>query len=78
MMYTVDPIDLRARIKASYACLLMVASHERKRLRRAERLRVLTPDETDFLTDCELFFHIPKCISREDFRETVLRYFDID
>lgn len=78
MLYPVDPLNLRLRMKVSFACLVMVVRHECKRLHRAEGLRVLTPEETDFLTDCELYFHKPSLISREDFRNIVLRYFNID
>lgn len=78
MLCTVDPIELRARMKTSFACLLMVARQERHRLRRAQKLRVLTPEETDFLADSELYFHKPSFIDRKGFRDIVLRYFNIE
>lgn len=71
-------IDLRFRMVSSFGCLLMVARHEYKRLHRASQLRILSPHETDFMSDYLLFVHKPSLLDRETFRHSVLSYFNID
>ena len=73
-----NTIDLRNRMKTSFACLQMVARHEYRRLRRARALRPLTFEETDFMADFELFNHAVPLMTKEAYRDSVLRYFDID
>ena len=73
-----NSINLRNRMKASKGCLLMVARHEYRRLCRAVHLRDMNHEEIDFLADCQLYYHKPPFIPYEVFRESVLRYFDID
>ena len=73
-----NSINLRNRMKTSKGCLLMVARHEYRRLCRGISLRELSHEEIDFLADCQLFYHEPPLIPYEVFRESVLRYFDID
>lgn len=65
-------------MKTSKGCLLMVARHEYRRLRKASFLRCLEKEEVDFVCDYELWDHKPPMIDYEVFRESVLRYFDID
>lgn len=73
-----DTIDLRDRMKSSFECLQMVARHEFRRLRRAQYLRPLEPNEIDFMADYEIWNHKPSLMTKEDFRRIVLSYFDID
>lgn len=73
-----NSIDLRNRMKTSFACLQMVARHEYRRLKRARALRTLEPEETDFMADYEIWNHKPSLMTKEDFRRIVLSYFDID
>lgn len=73
-----DTIDLRDRMKSSFECLQMVARHEFRRLRRAQYLRPLEPNETDFMADYEIWNHKPSLMTKEDFRRIVLSYFNID
>lgn len=71
-------IDLRNRMKTSFACLQMVARHEYRRLKRARALRTLTFEETDFMADFELFNHQVPLMTKEAYRDCVLKYFDIE
>lgn len=73
-----NSIDLRNRMKTSFACLQMVARHEVKRLKRAAALRPLDPDEIDFLADYEIWDKTSTLMSKQDFRRIVLKYFDIE
>lgn len=73
-----NTIDLRNRMKTSFACLQMVARHEYRRLKRARALRALTFEETDFMADFELFNHAVPLMTKEAYRDSVLRYFDIN
>lgn len=69
---------LRNRMKTSFACLQMVARHEYRRLRRARVLRTLSLEETDFMADYEMFNHAAPLMTREAYRDSVLKYFDIE
>ena len=71
-------IDLRNRMKTSFACLQMVARHEYRRLKRARVLRPLTFEETDFMADYELFNRRETLMTKEVYRTSVLKYFDIE
>lgn len=73
-----NSIDLRNRMKTSFACLKMVARLEYKRLRRACNLRPLTEEEIDFLADYEIWDKTYNLMSKQDFRRIVLKYFDIE
>ena len=73
-----NTIDLRNRMKTSFACLQMVARHEYRRLKRARALRPLTFEETDFMADYELFNRRETLMTKETYRDSVLRYLDID
>ena len=73
-----NTIDLRNRMKTSFACLQMVARHEYRRLRKACLLRPLTEDEIDFLADYQIWAHSTTFMTKEDFRRIVLSYFDIE
>ena len=73
-----NSIDLRNRMKTSFACLQLVARHEYRRLKRACALRPLTEEEIGFLTDYEIWNHSTKLMSKQDFRRIVLDYFDIE
>lgn len=73
-----NTIDLRNRMKTSFACLQMVARHEYRRLRRARALRPLTFEETDFMADYELFNRRETLMTKETYRDSVLKYFDIE
>lgn len=73
-----NSIDLRSRMKTSFACLQMVARHEYRRLKRARALRALTFEETDFMADYELFNHQVPLMTKEAYRDSVLKYFNID
>lgn len=73
-----NSIDLRNRMKTSFACLQMVARHEYRRLKRACALRQLTFEETDFMADYELFNHAVPLMTKEAYRDSVLKYFDIE
>lgn len=73
-----NSIDLRNRMKTSFACLQMVARHEYRRLRRACHLRPLTEEEIDFLADYEIWDKTSTLMSKQDFRRIVLAYFDIE
>lgn len=73
-----NAIDLRERMKTSFGCLQMVARHEYRRLRRARVLRTLTFEETDFMADYELFNHPVPLMTKEAYRNSVLKYFNID
>lgn len=73
-----NTIDLRNRMKTSFACLQLVARHEYRRLKRARALRPLTFEETDFMADYELFNHAVPLMTKEAYRDSVLKYFDID
>lgn len=73
-----NAIDLRNRMKTSFACLQMVARHEYRRLQRAKHLRILEPSETDFMADYEIWNHKPSLMTKENFRKIVLNYFDIE
>lgn len=73
-----NTIDLRNRMKTSFACLQMVARHEYRRLRRARTLRPLTFEETDFMADYELFNRRETLMTKETYRDSVLKYFDIE
>lgn len=73
-----NSIDLRNRMKKSFACLQMVARHEYRRLKRGRALRPLTFEEIDFMADYELFNHEVPLMTKEAYRDSVLRYFDID
>lgn len=71
-------IDLRYRMKSSFSCLQMVARHEYRRLKRARVLRTLTFEETDFMADYELFNHPIPLMTKEAYRDSVLKYFNIE
>ncbi len=71
-------IDLRNRMKTSFACLLMVARHEYRRLKRARALRPLEPEEIDFMADYEIWNYTATLMAKEEFRRIVLSYFDIE
>lgn len=71
-------IDLRNRMKSSFSCLQMVARHEYRRLKRARVLRTLTFEETDFMADYELFNHRVPLMTKEAYRDSVLKYFNIE
>lgn len=71
-------IDLRNRMKTSFACLQMVARHEYRRLKRARALRVLTYEETDFMADYELFNRPAPLMTNKVYRDSVLKYFNIE
>lgn len=71
-------IDLRNRMKTSFSCLQMVARHEYRRLKRARALRILTFEETDFMADYELFNHAVPLMTKEAYRDCVLKYFNIE
>lgn len=73
-----NSIDLRNRMKTSFACLQMVARHEYRRLKRARALRQLAFEETDFMADYELFNHAVPLMTKEAYRDSVLKYFDIE
>lgn len=73
-----DSLDLRNRMKSSFACLQMVARHEYSRIKRARVLRDLTFEETDFMADYELFNHDVPLMTKEAYRDSVLKYFNID
>ena len=73
-----NSIDLRNRMKTSFSCLQMVARHEYRRLKRARALRQLTFEETDFMADYELFNHAVPLMTKEAYRDSVLKYFDIE
>lgn len=73
-----NSIDLRYRMKKSFSCLQMVARHEYRQLKRARALRPLTFEETDFMADYELFNHRETLMTKEVYRDSVLKYFDID
>lgn len=73
-----NSIDLRNRMKKSFSCLQMVARHEYRRLKRGRALRPLTFEETDFMADYELFNHEVPLMTKEAYRDSVLKYFDID
>lgn len=73
-----NTIDLRNRMKTSFACLKMVARHEYRRLKRARALRPLTFEETDFMADFELFNHAVPLMTKEAYRDSVLKYFNIE
>ena len=73
-----NSIDLRNRMKTSFACLQMVARHEFRRLKRASALRPLEPEELDFMADYEIWDNTSTLMSKEEFRRIVLSYFDID
>lgn len=73
-----NSIDLRNRMKTSFACLQMVARHEYRRLRRACQLRPLTEEEIDFMADYEIWDHTATLMSKEEFRRIVLSYFNIE
>ena len=73
-----NSINLRNRMKTSKGCLLMVARHEYRRLKKAVALRRLEDNEIDFMCEYELWEHKPPMISYKAFRESVLKYFDID
>lgn len=71
-------IDLRKRMKTSFACLQMVARHEYRRLKRARVLRALTFEETDFMADYELFNRPVPLMTNKAYRDSVLKYFNIE
>lgn len=73
-----NSIDLRNRMKTSFACLQMVARHEYRRLKRARALRPLEPEEIDFMADYEIWDHTSTLMSKQEFRRIVLAYFDIE
>lgn len=73
-----NSIHLRNRMKTSFACLQMVARHEYRRLKRARVLRPLTFEETDFMADYELFNRRETLMTKEVYRTSVLKYFDIE
>lgn len=73
-----NTIDLRIRMKSSFSCLQMVARHEYRRLRRAKSLRLLEPEEIDFMADYEIWDHTASLMSKEEFRRIVLSYFNIE
>lgn len=73
-----NSINLRNRMKTSFACLQMVARHEYRRLKRSRALRTLTFEETDFMADYELFNHNVPLMTKDAYRDSVLKYFDID
>ena len=73
-----NSIDLRNRMKSSFGCLQMVARHEYRRLKRARILRTLTFEETDFMADYELFNHPVPLMTKDAYRDSVLKYFNID
>lgn len=77
-MVTAEVIDLRERMVFSFGCLLMVARHEYRILHRASKVRILSAQETDFMSDYLLYVHKPPLINRETFRQSVLSYFNID
>ena len=65
-------------MKKSFSCLKMVARHEYWRLRRARALRILTFEENDFMADYELFNHNVPLMTKEAYRNSVLKYFEIE
>lgn len=65
-------------MKTSFSCLQMVARHEYRRLRRARVLRTLEFEETDFMADYELFNHQVPLMTKEAYRDRVLKYFNIE
>ena len=73
-----NTINLRNRMKTSFACLQMVARHEYRRLKRARALRPLTFEETDFMADYELFNRRETLMTKDTYRGSVLKYFDIE
>ena len=73
-----NTISLRNRMKTSFACLQMVARHEYRRLKKARALRPLTFEETDFMADYELFNRRETLMTKETYRDSVLKYFDIN
>lgn len=73
-----NSIDLRNRMKTSFSCLQMIARREYRRLKRARALRPLTFEETDFMADYELFNHAVPLMTKEAYRDSVLKYFDIE
>lgn len=73
-----NSINLRNRMKTSFECLQMVARHEYRRLKKARALRTLTVEETDFMADFELFNHLGALMTKKAYRDSVLKYFDID
>lgn len=73
-----NSINLRNRMKTSFECLQMVARHEYRRLQKARALRILTVEETGFMADFELFNHWDTLMTKKAYRDSVLKYFDID
>lgn len=73
-----NTINLRSRMKTSFTCLQMVARYEYRRLKKARALRTLTVEETDFMADFELFNHWKTLMTKKAYRDSVLKYFDID
>lgn len=73
-----NSIDLRNRMKTSFACLQMVARHEFRRLKRASALRPLDPKEIDFMADYEIWNNTYTLMSKQEFRRIVLAYFNIE
>lgn len=73
-----NSIDLRNRMKTSFACLQMVARYEYSRLKWARALRPLEPEEIDFMADYEIWDHTATLMSKQEFRRIVLDYFDIE
>ena len=65
-------------MKSSFACLQMVTRREYRRLKRARVLRTLSFEETDFMADYELFNHDVPLMTKEAYRDSVLKYFDIE
>lgn len=77
-MIIMESIDLRNRMAASFGCLQMVARHEFRRLRKAKFVRPLTLEEVDFMADYQLFNHVVPLMTKEAYRESVLKYFNIE
>ena len=71
-------IDLRNKMKFSFECLQFVARHEYRRLKKARVLRTLTFEESDFMADYELFNHPVPLMTKEAYRDSVLKYFNIE
>lgn len=65
-------------MKKSFSCLQMVARHEYRRLSRARALRELTFEENDFMADYELFNNNVPLMTKETYRNSVLKYFEIE
>lgn len=73
-----EVIYLRNRMAASFGCLQMVARHEYRRLCKAKALRPLTLEEIDFMADYQLFNHVVPLMTKEAYRDSVLKYFNIE